>query len=44
MPKTKTLSHCNCQLVSYEGQYLLCRHAMQWLALIENRTDQEVSY
>ena len=42
--KTKTLSHCNCQLVSYDSQFLLCSYAKQWLSLIEQRTDQEVNY
>ena len=37
--KTKTLSHCNCQLDSFDGQFLLCRYAKEWLACIEHRTD-----
>lgn len=37
--KTKTLSHCNCQLDNFDGQFLLCRYAKQWVRLIEDRTD-----
>ena len=42
---TKTLSHCNCQLETYEdGQFLLCRYVKEWLIQIEARTDQSVVY
>jgi hypothetical protein len=42
--KTQTLSHCNCQLDSYDGQFLLCRYAKLWLEYIEHKTDLPVSY
>lgn len=42
--KTKTLSNCNCQLDSYDGQFLLCRYAKQWLDYIEHKTDLPVNY
>ena len=45
MRTTKTLSHCNCQLETYEnGQFLLCRYAKEWLYHIEARTDQSIEY
>ena len=42
--KTRTLSNCNCQLDSYDGQFLLCRYAKQWLESIEEKTDLQVNY
>ena len=42
--KTKTLSHCSCQMVSFEGQFLLCRYAKDWLSAIEAKTDLDINY
>ena len=42
--KTQTLSNCTCKLVCYDSQFLLCSNAMDWLSIIEARTDSEVRF
>lgn len=50
LPRVR-LSHCGCpkeiyvdQMSAAQDEYELCRYAVEWLSVIEQKTDQIISY